>query len=167
MRKLSFLIVFILLAACTSQPLYAPAAGPNQAGYTETRLGDNRFRVGFTGRRETTSDQVKNFAMLRAAEVTVLYGYDWFKIISSDNNIANPRTEPRVSIGVGVGTGCRPYGCGVLGSRWYTGARVDNFYDSERHHTSLEILLGKGEPDNPQEVYNAEELLKYLRASSG
>ena len=92
--------LFLLISACANQPLYGPASGPDQPGYSETQLADDRFRVTFTGFTTTTADEVKNYAMLRAAEITTSHGYDWFKIVSQDTYHTDSRTEPRVTIGV-------------------------------------------------------------------
>lgn len=151
----------LILAACATQPLYSPASRPDGPGYWETRLTENRYRVSFVGRNTTSSEEVKNYALLRAADLTLDAGYDWFKVIERETQQTIRDNEPRVSIG--VGTGCYPYGCRVIGSRWYTGVSLDSYRYADRYRTSMEILMGKGEPEDPNSVYNARELSRNLQ----
>jgi len=163
--RLIALITLASLVACASSPVYAPATYADGPGYSSTRLTENRMRVTFVGQSTTSADQVRNFALLRAAELTLMNGYDWFKIVARENEEQARDREPRVTIG--VGNACYPFGCGVLRSRWYTGVQVDSHPYRDRYRTSLEILMGTGEPDAPNEVYNAEELSHYLRDEAG
>lgn len=160
--RITLFIALVLLSSCATGPLYSPATGPDQAGYSETRLTDTRYRVTFVGRSSTSADQVSNFALLRAAELTLENGYDWFRVVSRDTE-GQPRRnlEPRISIG--VGHACYPFGCSRLGSPWYTGVGVSSAAYRDRYRSSLEIIMGSGEPEDPSEVYNAGELYRYLR----
>ncbi|MGQ9427451.1 CC0125/CC1285 family lipoprotein [Gilvimarinus sp. F26214L] len=161
-RPAAFLLL-VLFAGCATQPLYSPATRPDQPGYWETRLTDTRYRVTFVGRSSTSSEEVKNLALLRAAELTIAAGYDWFRIVDRESSAQTRRDDPRVSIG--VGSGCYPYGCRVVGSRWYTGVHLDSWHYADRYRSSMEILMGKGEPGDPNRVYDARELARHLQRS--
>lgn len=157
-------LLLLILTACASQPLYSPADRPDRPGYWETQLTDDRYRVTFVGRNNTSSETVKNYALLRAAELTLAAGYDWFEIIErSDDGRLTTRREP--SFTVGVGSSCYPFGCPVVGSRWYTGVHLDSQRYADRYRSSIEIRMGKGEPDDPTRVYDARELSRHLRGS--
>lgn len=160
-RMLSILFSAALLGACATQPLYSPAEDAEAPGYRETRIADNRYRVSFTGRAETPGEEVKNLALLRAAELTLDAGYDWFEVVDRETREGVRRSEPRVSIG--VGTGCAPFGCRIINSRWYTGVNVDSAIYGDRYRTSMEIRMGKGKPENPSRVYDAAEVAAYLQ----
>lgn len=167
-KLLPTLFLLLLATACTTQPLYSPAARPDGSGYWETRLTENRYRVTFTGRNATASETVKDYALLRAAELTIDNGFDWFQVVERENDgRVIDHSEPRVSVGVGIGggRGCGGFGCGVIGSRWYTGVLVNPVSYAGHYQTSLEILMGKGEPEDPNKVYDARELAKNLRES--
>ncbi len=155
--------MLLALTACTSQPIYSPATRADGPGYSETKLTDTRYRVSFVGQASTSSNKVKNLALLRAAELTLLNEYEWFQIVDRETIGRSRNTEPRISIG--VATGCHPFGCRVIGSRWYTGVRLDSERYVDRYQTSMEIILGKGEPDDPTKVYDARELENNLRRS--
>lgn len=160
--KFGTLFLLALLTACASQPLYSPAERPDQPGYWETRLTDDRYRVTFVGRNTTSSEAVKNYALLRAAELTLAAGNDWFEIIDrNEDGQLTTRREPNFT--VGVGSSCYPFGCPVVGSRWYTGVHLDSRRQADRFRSSIEIRMGKGQPDDPTKVYDARELSRHLR----
>lgn len=72
------------LAACTTGPTYKPAEGPRGTGYTDQRLGENRYRVTFQGNSSTRRETVENFLLLRAAEVTRDAGFAYFTFDQRD-----------------------------------------------------------------------------------
>ena len=100
MNKLTsgvMVLVLIVLGGCASQPAYR-AAENGGYGYTETKLTDTQYRVYFKGRG---SDKTKamDYAMLRAAEVTIEQGYDWFVVANRETLIDREKvtTEPQVA----------------------------------------------------------------------
>ena len=72
----SFVSLFVL-GGCETPAPYAPLAG-HSTGYTDERLGANRWRVTFIGNAVTNRRTVENYLLLRAAEVTQQSGYSWF-----------------------------------------------------------------------------------------
>lgn len=73
----------LTLGACSSTgPYYQPIASshPNRGGYAEVRLGADRYEVLFVGNKLTSREQVETYLLYRAAELTLLQGYDWFVI---------------------------------------------------------------------------------------
>lgn len=161
LTRVTLWLSLLLLTACATRPVYAPAEEPDDPGYWETRISENRYRVSFVGQTGTPSDQVKNYALLRAAELTQNAGYDWFRIVDRETEEKQRSGEPRVSLG--IGGGCHPFGCRIIGSRWYTGVHLDSRRYADRYRTSMEIVMGKGPADEPNNVYNAKELSRYLR----
>jgi hypothetical protein len=69
----------VLLAGCASPTPYQPVDGG--FGYAEQQIEDNRYRVTFAGNTVTPRDQVQNYLLFRAAEVTVESGHDWFRVV--------------------------------------------------------------------------------------
>lgn len=161
------LLVLVILAGCASQPLYSPAKNSQSMGYYETRLTDNRYRVTFTGGINTPLETVKNLALLRAAELTVENGFDWFEIVDRESRGDSRKSDaPKVSISVGVGNPvgrCYPFGCRVYGGPYYTGVGLWATETDERRQSGIEIFMGKGEHQEPTRVYNAQELETHLR----
>ena len=71
------------LAACTTATPYQPdLAGQRiSGGYSEQRIGEDRYRVNFAGNALTSRDRVEGYLLYRAAELTAQNGYDWFLIV--------------------------------------------------------------------------------------
>lgn len=73
------------VAACTTATPYQPyrpdRLGEVHGGYSEQRLGPNRFIVRFHGNELTSRDRVEKYLLFRAAEVTVQNGASWFSIV--------------------------------------------------------------------------------------
>jgi hypothetical protein len=74
MRHLAPLCISLAIAGC------AASYGPEglQGGYSETRLGDNVFRVTFKGNIANKQAETDDLVLLRAAQVAEAHGFDWF-----------------------------------------------------------------------------------------
>lgn len=66
------------LGGCVSPSAYAPQTSPRSEGYADKQLASNRFRVSFHGNSATSREQVEDYLLRRAAEVTLKAGYSWF-----------------------------------------------------------------------------------------
>lgn len=76
--------VCLLLAGCTTATPYQPNL-PGQrvsGGYSEHRLGGDRYEVSFSGNSLTSRDRVEAYLLYRAAELTLRDGNDWFLIVN-------------------------------------------------------------------------------------
>ena len=73
------------LTGCTTATPYQPyRAGDLSAahgGYSEQRLGADRFLVRFHGNELTSRERVEGYMLYRAAELTLQNGYDSFEIV--------------------------------------------------------------------------------------
>lgn len=74
----------LILAACASPPPYGPKVPGQSYGYTDQRLGDNRYRVTYSGSSITGREQVEDFLLYRAAEVTLQSGFSHFVFDTRD-----------------------------------------------------------------------------------
>lgn len=161
----SALCAIFLVSGCSTQSAYTPADNSRSYGYSESPLTSNRYRVSYRGNSHTPSDLVKDYALLRSAELTLQQGHDWFKIVSRDVDKQSRRTAH-----AGISAD-RPHhvrrDCGLLGCRTsstiYTGAKVSSTRTTDRYTSSIEILMGSGKPDDPTAVYDARELAQALR----
>ncbi len=173
MRALVGLVVAaLLIAGCATQTPYKPAEKKGDQGYTETKLTNNRYRITFIGNSSTPKDTVKDYALLRAGELTLQEGYDWFQIASADND-KKQRSGGYVGGGVDVPAQTTVYQrCGML--RCSTAAVVTNpGFDSEvgggvgptttEYSSSIEIVIGKFPMPNNVESYDAKQLVRTLR----
>ncbi len=73
----------LALTGCTatSTPYQPLGLGSRiSGGYTDIRIDETHYRVSFAGNRLTSRDRVESYLLFRAAELTLLKGYDYFII---------------------------------------------------------------------------------------
>jgi hypothetical protein len=64
-------------------PVYEAATGVNSPGYLSAPSENGRYLVSYTGTRGMSREQVAQFALLRAAELTAESGKEWFAVINT------------------------------------------------------------------------------------
>ena len=75
------IVCALLLAACASTPVvYEAAVDRNSPGYMELPVENGRHAVAYTGSKGMSREQVAQFALLRAAELTAAAGQEWFAV---------------------------------------------------------------------------------------
>ena len=74
-----FALFCIFLSGCASSD------NNNYGSYSETRLGENVFRVFFKGNESADKEQTNDFNMLRCAEIALENGYAFFVVVSTEN----------------------------------------------------------------------------------
>lgn len=154
MKNFALAALAATLAACaaTGPGGYSASTGDN-FGYTDMRIEQNRYRVVYRGSAGMPPEIVEDYAMRRAAELTLENGYDWFRIIAREIT-----HEERGGVSVGAGFGTGSYGrrsgvsVGVGGDLGRVGA---NDYFTAR----LEILMGEGDAPDEAEAYDASSVL--------
>lgn len=158
----------LVLSACATGPTaYGPAQGRG-LGFGTQQIEQDRFQVSFTGR---SADEARNLSLLRAAEVTLEQGYDYFRVIGSDVYRDEPRRSP-VSTTVGLGFGSNGYRHGYHG-RHRNGSYsnvglainindVARALEGPKVTSGMEIVLGKGEVQPAYDIYDAREIMDNL-----
>lgn len=140
------------LAACSTPTPYRAADG-SQTGYSEQRIETDRYRVSFTGNDATSLDTVRNYALYRAAELTVAAGYDHFTVVSRSTESLGSVSSPQIGVGVGGGSG----GSGVgIGLSTFLGG------PSGSYGVFMDVLMGSGPEPAGDDAYDAREVLKNL-----
>ncbi len=157
--RLAFVGVVLMLAACASAPYYVAAERSGDVGYSEQKLENDRFRVSYTSRAGAGREEATQFALLRAAQLTLEEGRTWFDVLSNRAQTAQARSSgPRISLGGSVGS---------VGGRTATGVGVGLGFGGGGQSTAqtvvLEVRLGDG--PKPQDAYTAASLAANLRAS--
>jgi hypothetical protein len=157
------------LAACGSTPGYMAADGPDDLGHYSTRLDDDRYRIVYNGGRSTGLNTSRDYALLRAAELTLRDGYDWFEVIDRETvTVTDHGHGPETGFGIEQ-TYYVERSCGLLSCsqsvRPSTTTRLD--VDSSRpvtkHSHMLEIVMGKGKiPETGGNYYDAASLAESL-----
>lgn len=166
MNRLFAVLCALALAACATPTPYqsaAPAGGGY--GYAEQRIEANRYTISFNGNALTEREQVENYLLYRAAELTLDQGYDYFIV-------ARRATDNKTSI---IPFGGPPSAFGFYPSySWYSpryGWRpfYDPFWDDTtyrevtRYRASAEIVLYKGQkPAADPQAFDARQVKENL-----
>lgn len=161
MSLMRFAILSVLslgLAACASSPSYGPAAGPGDSGYSQQVLEPGRYRVTYRG---GSTEQARDFALYRAAELTLANNFEWFQVVSSSGGIEEPQSSgPRISVGGGGSVGRSSRGGVGVGIGFPIGGSSGSAVEV------LEILMGTGpKPEDPN-AYSADALAQSLRPTA-
>lgn len=171
MRRTGFTLAALLaLAACATPTPYQPLTA-ERGGYAEERLAEDRYRVVFAGNARTPAEQVENYLLRRAAELTLERGYGWFRV-SDQRTEGNIRTiqTPSGPVRVAQGEGYRGWrdygnvytrsGFGLFGPIWRSLSP-----GGENLEASAEIVLGRGAAPGEEGVFDAREVLQRLGAA--
>lgn len=150
------------LAACASTPTYTPAVSQGAAGYSERQIEDNRFFVTYRAPSATNAEQLHDFALLRAADITLERGREWFWV---DRRSLEGQNERRSGLSVGFGVGAGSYGRrGGASVGVGTSIPVGGTVRGTANAATLEIRLGSGpKPDDPN-AYDARAVSANVRA---
>lgn len=147
------------LAGCATTPtVFAPAAGPQAVGFSELKIEPGRYRVTFRGGRGAPMAQVSDYALLRAADLTIADGYDWFRVVDRIVMESAGSGGPQVSFGAAGGSGSHRSNVGMgVGTTFNLGGGA-------ALSQTLEILMGRGAKPNDGEVYDARQVRQTIGA---
>ncbi len=166
--RLIFVATILTLGACASTPDYVAADSASDYGHYTRKISDDRYRVNYNGRRSTDLQDARDYAMLRAAELTLNKGYDWFQIIDRETSTIESR-EPEMRIGFGyeqarhVETRCGVLSCTQYSRpARYTNMQIDNRRPETRHSHSIEIQMGKGKVPENGNYYDAKAVAESI-----
>ena len=150
------LISFLIIGRMTSTP-YQPMGF--KGGYENTQLDKNVFEVTFSGNGLTSRQRVRDFAMLRSAELTIQNGYKYFISInentsSTQHTVVTPQTST-TDHNISVSDG---YAYGTSNTTTYGGQQIR----VNRPTTSMRIICLKNKP-NDVLSYNAYFIIKSIK----
>lgn len=153
----------LTLAACASSapPPYAAAPSATSAGYSETQIESNRYFVSFHAPRGASAAALQDYALLRAAELTLQNGREWFWVDRRTTDDIQGRSGP--SIGVGVGGGS--YG-GSGGASVGVGMNIPigGAQGPRARGATLEVRFGEGAKPDAANAYDARSTAESLRS---
>ncbi len=149
--------VLFSLYSCASPAVYGPAKNSTSKGYSETAIEANRYRVTYQGGSQETA---YDYALLRAAELTLARGGEWFQVTNAfnDQDYADG-SGPKVSVGGSVGSygGRTATGLG-LGIGFPLGSSTPDTVQT------LEIVTGTGPKPDGSNFYDAKSVSDSIRA---
>lgn len=86
MKRPALVAAMLALGACqTATPAYQAASAPGGVGYFAAPVDEGRHAVSYTGGKGMTPAQVAEFALLRAAELTLASGQEWFAVLETES----------------------------------------------------------------------------------
>ncbi|MDN7136467.1 CC0125/CC1285 family lipoprotein [Pseudidiomarina terrestris] len=166
LKQLLLISTVASLAACSSQPDYR-AAEDGGYGYTETQLTDTQYKVKFKA-RGTDKGAANNYALLRAAEVTLQNDYDWFVITHRETEVdketvhnadfAYPMSGDMVTYCNAIRCETRYYPRTAYTAGIHVGGRTDSDIV-----VTLDIKMGNGEQPDTNYSYDASEVVTNLQ----
>jgi hypothetical protein len=165
----------LALSACATATPYGPAGPDSRYGYSEQRVDSDRYRVNFSGNSVTSREQVEMALLLRAAEVTLESGADWFSTVqrTTDRNVRYQSTMDPWYGGYGYwgpswryyrGGAWSPWGWGgPWGGYGYGGYGYGDVREIDRYEATAEILVGRGpKPSGDTSAFDAREVVQNL-----
>lgn len=150
----------LLLAGCATATPYQPVN--NGYGYSEQRLEADRYRVSFFGNDRTAYEDVTDYVLYRAAEITLDNGYDHFVVIDRSTQ-GQAQAGGGANLGLGLG-GIRFGGNSALGISIGTSTRVGGGR-GEAYRATADIQLRKGpKPDDAVQAFDARAVKANLES---
>ncbi len=162
-RKLILIAAAAGLAACaTAPPPYLAASSASSLGYSETQIESNRYVVSYRAPSGADVAVREDYALLRAADLTLQNGRDWFWV---DRRTVDQHSTGGYGPSVGVGVGGGSWGSHSGGS---VGVGI-NFPlgggGGERARgATLEVRFGEGPKPDDANAYDARAIAESLRA---
>lgn len=165
--RIVVIALFLALGACASSPSYVAANGADDYGHHSRKIAENRYRVNYNGNRRLSYEDTRDYTLLRAAELTLAEGNDWFQVVDREAQTTETK-EPETRIGFErayyVEQNCGLVSC-TRSVRPTTYGRME--FDTHRrpetkHVYSMEIVMGKGEMPEDGHYYDASSVVKAL-----
>jgi hypothetical protein len=167
-RILSFAAAAFALAACASTPPappYAAATSDTSAGYSETQIESTRYFVTYRAPNGAEAARLEDYALLRAAELTLQNGRDWFWVDrrSLDRQEDGRSNGPSLGVGIGGGSYGRRSGASVgVGMSFPLGQRSER--GVQARGATYEIRFGEGPKPDEANAYDARSTQQSIRA---
>ena len=154
-------VLALSLAACATAPtVYQPATSANPIGYSEYRIEPGRYRITFQGGASAPPQQVMDFAIMRAADLAIADGYDWFRVSDRfQRPTGGGSSGPRFSVGVGGASFGRH---SAVGMGVGTGFDLGGGGDYGASAATIEVFMGKGPKPASVDVYDARAVRSTL-----
>jgi len=162
MKHVFLIPALAVMAACATTPAYGPAKSDSGFGYFSQQIEQGRHMVSYT---DNDPIRARNMALLRASEITLTEGKDWFEITNEGSDTEQKRGGgTSLSIGGGSGSYGRSSSVGVgVG----IGIPLGGSGSSGKSTHSLEIVTGKNPKPDKAEAYDARSVDMNLRVTSG
>ncbi len=162
----ALLLSGLFISGCASQPDYREATRGG-FGYTESKFTDTQYRVNFKA-RGTDKSKAMDYAMLRAAELTLEQEYDWFVVTDRETLVDKEHVQVSPQVGFSrryaTVTDCGALTCRTSRfprSQFETGVFIGGSEQSEIE-SILNIEMGKGAQPDASTSFDARQVVENL-----
>jgi hypothetical protein len=160
-----------IVGACASGPDYAPATSAEALGYSDQRIENDRWRVTYRGDTKMSAAAVQDYALMRAAQLTLENGGDWFEIVTADTDADAKRrysTQTDYESQFAVQRSCGLLGCSSRLVPVMTRTEHDVVDTRTVYEHAIEFRIGKGEAlAGSPSIYDAQDTFSTLKARLG
>jgi hypothetical protein len=161
-RTLTFIAATFALTACATSPPRYEAASSSGAGYSEQQIETNRYSVTFRAPGGADANVLQDYALLRAADLTLQSNHDWFWVDHRGLDGEGAR-HSGASVGIGVGGASFGRHTGFGGGVGFN-VPIGGHSGQTATAATLEIRFGEGaKPDDPN-AYDARSVDTNVRA---
>lgn len=153
---------FFFLASCVNNSLYHPADRSGY-GFEDKQLAQDQFEVRFIARGDN-EELIREYALYRAAQLTLEQDYFWFKLLQEDVEIvrADPFDSSQIVADSGfreIGGNCNPPQCMTSESEQSLfGSDLGLGHSRSKTTVKLIIKLLMGERPKSSSVFSAREI---------
>jgi hypothetical protein len=171
------LSLWLLAGGCaTMSTPYQPLTKGSKVsgGYSEQKIANDRYRVTFAGNSLSSRQQVENYLLLRAAQLTKQNGYDGFTMMneSTDPNAQTTVTrEPFTGGPWGYWGPSWRYNYGNFGWRSWSPWSGDRFWGDDidvntttRYEATAVIQMYRGTRAGSPENFDASQVITSLES---
>lgn len=159
-RTIALAAVLLISACASAPPPYGAALSATGAGYSETQIENGRYFVTFRAPSGAEASRLEDYALLRAAELTLQNGRQWFWLDRRTVDETARASGPTIGVGVGAGSWGRRSG-GSVG----VGVNLPLGGAQERARAAMiEIRFGEGDKPDAVNAYDARSTADSIRA---
>lgn len=153
----------LTLAGCaTAAPPYAAAAGAGSAGYVEQQIETDRYSVTFRAPQGADANLLQDYAMLRAADLTLQNNHDWFWV---DRRALDDEATVHSGPSIGFGIGGASFGRhSAVGTGVGINLPIGGHTGQVARAATVEIRFGSGPKPDEVNAYDARSLSTNIRA---
>jgi hypothetical protein len=161
-RHLLVIAAAAALSACaTAPPPYAAASAQGAAGYSEQQIESNRYFVTYRASGAADAGLLRDYAMLRAADIAVQRGAPWFHVDRTSIEPTSVRSGPSIGIGIGGASFGRHSAIGTsVGFNFPLGSSSGE----QARAATVEMRLGEGPKPDDVNAYDARSTAETIRA---
>lgn len=157
----------LTLTACASSSNYQEARSEQSDGYSEQVIEANRYRIQYR-LDEDHVGKAQDYAMLRAAELTMENGFETFEVVGRSSDVSSEtETSPNIETTYNrtITRDCGLLGCATSSSPAFgTEIRSGTTRTDQETVVTLEIVLSDDDASMRSSHYDASEVAANVRS---